>query len=257
MVLISQVFGAANDLNSALAAGATLFACAFALSTFDRWHRRGQPQELAWTVAMILFAVGSAALWWAESTTWSMPAFRIFFLAGAVLNVAWLALGTVYLLTNRRIADRLRELLVVLSAFSVGVIWVAPTRRSIQPGEFPAARELFGVLPRVMAAIGSGIPALVIIIGALWSTWRVVRAKSPSFMSPNPRIVYSPRRLAIGNVLIAAGTLVLSASGSLGGRLGKDRAFAVTLLTGLVILFLGFLVASNSTRGQRRLSPDD
>ncbi|MFM9122082.1 MAG: hypothetical protein ACKOQX_04285, partial [Actinomycetota bacterium] len=68
VVLIFQLFGADNDHNSALAAGATLFACAFALSTFDRWHRRGQPQELTWTVAMILFAVGSAALWWAEST---------------------------------------------------------------------------------------------------------------------------------------------------------------------------------------------
>jgi len=257
LVLNSQVFGAINYLNSALAAGATLFACAFALSTFDRWHRRGQPQELAWTIAMILFALGSAALWWAESTGWSMITFRVFFLAGAVLNVPWLALGTVYLLTNRGVADRLRDLLVVLSAFSVGVISVAPTKKSMQPGEFPTARELFGILPRTMAAIGSGIPALVIIVGALWSTWRVVRAKSPSFMSSNPRIVSSPRRLATGNILIAVGTLVLSASGSLGGRLGKDRAFAVTLLTGLVVLFLGFLIASNSTRNERKLSSDD
>jgi drug/metabolite transporter (DMT)-like permease len=48
----------------------------------------------------------------------------------------------------------------------------------------------------------------------------------------------------LGNLLIAAGTLVLSASGTLAGRLGKDRAFAVTLLVGIVVLFAGFLVAS-------------
>jgi uncharacterized membrane protein YjjB (DUF3815 family) len=60
--------------------------------------------------------------------------------------------------------------------------------------------------------------------------------------------VISPRRLAIGNVLIATGTIVLSASGTLAGRLGKDRAFAVTLLAGVIVLFAGFLVASNSTR---------
>jgi hypothetical protein len=54
--------------------------------------------------------------------------------------------------------------------------------------------------------------------------------------------------LAIGNVLIAPGTIVLSASGTLAGRLGKDRAFAVTLLAGVIVLFAGFLVASNSTR---------
>jgi hypothetical protein len=48
----------------------------------------------------------------------------------------------------------------------------------------------------------------------------------------------------LGNVLIAVGTLVLSASGTVAGRLGKDRAFAVTLLVGICILFAGFLVAS-------------
>jgi drug/metabolite transporter (DMT)-like permease len=51
-----------------------------------------------------------------------------------------------------------------------------------------------------------------------------------------------------GNVLIAVGTLVLSASGTLAGRLGKDRAFAVTLLVGIVVLFAGFLVSPSSKR---------
>jgi hypothetical protein len=39
---------------------------------------------------------------------------------------------------------------------------------------------------------------------------------------------------------------VLSASGTIAGRLGKDRAFAVTLLIGVSILFGGFIVASNA-----------
>ena len=58
----------------------------------------------------------------------------------------------------------------------------------------------------------------------------------------------SPGRLALGNLLIAAGTLVLSASGTLAGRLGKDRAFVVTLLVGIVVLFAGFLVSPSSKR---------
>jgi len=52
----------------------------------------------------------------------------------------------------------------------------------------------------------------------------------------------------IGNALIAAGTLILSASGTLAGRLGKDRAFAVTLLIGICVLFAGFLVATGKSR---------
>jgi hypothetical protein len=44
--------------------------------------------------------------------------------------------------------------------------------------------------------------------------------------------------------MIAVATLVLSASGSLAGRLGEEQAFAVTLSVGVVILFVGFMVPS-------------
>jgi hypothetical protein len=48
-------------------------------------------------------------------------------------------------------------------------------------------------------------------------------------------------------VLIALGTLVLSASGSLAGRFGEERAFTITLSAGVVILFAGFMVPSART----------
>ena len=48
----------------------------------------------------------------------------------------------------------------------------------------------------------------------------------------------------MSNVLVAVATLVLSASGSLAGRLGEEQAFAVTLSGGVLILFVGFMVPS-------------
>jgi hypothetical protein len=233
-------------MNAALAAAATLVALAFALSTLDRWLRRRRPHELAWTVSLALFAVGSLALWWAESAGWSLGAFRVFYTAGAVLNVPWLALGTVYLLAGERVGHRVRWWLVFLSGLTVGVVGFAPTKTAIVPSEFPTGKDVFGVAPRVLAAVGSGVAALVIIVGAVWSAWRVWRGRNPSL--GGQRIVTAPRRLVLGNLLIAVGTIVLSGSGTLAGRLGKDRAFAVTLLLGIVILFIGFLVASAAPR---------
>jgi len=247
-MLIAVFTASINQTNATLAGTAALVAFAFALITFDRWQLRGQSHDLAWTIAMILFAVGSLAFWWAETTGWTLFIFRIFFVSGAVLNVAWLALGTIYLLTSKTTGDRVRKYLTSLSTFSIGVVLIAPAKREIVDGEFPSARQLFGVAPRVLAAVGSGIPALIIIFGALWSTFRVLRKVTPTMSQKNVRIVYSPKRLALGNVLVATGTIVLSASGSFAGRLGKDRAFAITLLIGVCILFSGFLVASNSTR---------
>jgi hypothetical protein len=223
------------DLDVALAAAATLVAAAFSLSTLDRFLRRGKPHELAWTVSLALFATGSAALWWAEAVGWSSASFRLFYLAGAVLNVPWLALGTVYLLGSRRLGDGVRWGLTLLSGVAVGAVLFAPLRRAVVSDELPSGREVFGVAPRVMAAVGSGVAAVVIIGGALYSAARLRRGD---------------RWMVSGNLLIAAGTLILSASGTLAGRLGRDRAFAVTLVVGICVLFAGFLVASGP--GRRR-----
>ncbi len=214
-------------MNPALAAAATLVATAFCLSTLDRWLRRHRPHDLAWTVSLAMFAVGAAALWWAESVGWSLGAFRLFYLAGAVLNVPWLALGTIYLLSGRAIGNRMRSGLILLSGFATGVVLFAPTRTPVSGDELPTGSDVFGIAPRILAAVGSGVAAVVIIIGAIWSAWRA-----------------SPRRLVAGNLSIAFGTLVLSGSGTIAGRLGKDRAFAITLLVGICFLFVGFLVAT-------------
>ncbi len=61
-----------------------------------------------------------------------------------------------------------------------------------------------------------------------------------------------------GIVLIAVGTIALSLSGTLAARLGKDRAFIVTTLAGVTILFAGFLMSSAPIRrrDQRAASPE-
>ena len=174
----------------------------------------------------------------------------MFFTAGAVLNVAWLALGSVALLAGDRVARPLRTVLALLSAFAIGVMTVAPTTAPFVAETFPRARDHFGMLPRMLAAVGSGVPALVIIIGALWSVARLMSGRSPAIGGARRAGLVSARRLVVSNVLVALGTLVLSASGSLAGRLGEERAFTVTLSIGVVVLFIGFLVPSARSNAQ-------
>jgi hypothetical protein len=87
----------------------------------------------------------------------------------------------------------------------------------------------------------------VIIGGAVWSIIRVIRGRIPA-VGEAQRHITSSRRHAASNSLIAIGTLVLSGSGTLAGRMGEDRAFAITLLVGVVVLFSGFLVASTQPK---------
>jgi hypothetical protein len=226
----------------ALGAAATLVAVAFALSTLDRWLAARRRHELAWTISLAMFAIASAALWWGAATGWSPASFRVFFLFGAVLNVPWLALGTVYLLGGRRLGDPTAAVLALLSAFAAGVLVVAPLEAPVPSGGLPKGSDLFGPLPRVLAAVGSGVGALVLIGGALLSAWRLWRGQ-PAASSRTT----SPGRLALGNVLIAVGALVLSGSGTLAGRVGELEGFEITLLTGISVLFVGFLVATSAS----------
>jgi len=239
-----------NRLDQALAAGATAVSLAFALATWDRWLRRRRGHELVWTVSLVLFSIGAGSLWWGTSRGWSPASFRLFYLTGAILNVPWLGAGTVYLLAGPVWGNRLRSWLLGLSGLATGVLLAAPLRAPIAGTELPEGKVVFGVWPRVLAAVGSAVPATVIFVGALWSAWRVLRGRPPT-LGNAVRSVQLPKRLALGNGIIALGTLILSASGTFAGRLGKDRAFSVTLLAGIVVLFAGFLVASTSSATKR------
>jgi hypothetical protein len=227
---------------TALAAAATLVAAAFTLSTLDRWLTNRRRHEAAWTLSLAMFTIASASLWVAAVAGWTEATFRVFYLFGAILNVPWLALGTVELLGGRRWGRPCAAGVALLSAFAAGVMAVTPFVGPVVADELPEGSDVFGPLPRILAAVCSGGAALVIVAGALWSAWRVLRGRRRAAAGWTA----APGRLALGNVLIAAGTLVLSASGTLNARLGAETAFAVTLATGVTVLFVGFLVATSA-----------
>src|SRR5262249_33349222 len=52
---------------AALSAAATLVAVAFTFCTLDRWVARRRRHDLAWTVALAMFAIASGALWLGSS----------------------------------------------------------------------------------------------------------------------------------------------------------------------------------------------
>jgi len=109
-----------------LAFVATAVGTLFAEATFKRWRQKRSPHEAAWTVALALFALASAALATGASTGWDRGVFRVFYLLGAVLNVPWLAMGTVYLLARPELARRVHWGLVLFSGFAAGVLLSCP-----------------------------------------------------------------------------------------------------------------------------------
>jgi hypothetical protein len=223
---------------TALAAAATLLAGAFAAATFERWLERRRRHDLAWSVALVFFAAGALSLWAGAALGWDAPTFRLFYLFGAIVNVPALALGTVYLLAGRRTGDVAAAGVALLSAFAAGVLAVAPLTGPIDPDHLPQGSDVFGPLPRVLAAVCSSVGALVVFGGAAWSAYRALRGRSGLRAA-------AARRLALANVVIAAGAATLSASGLLNSVADEMAAFAITLTAGVALLFAGFLLATS------------
>ena len=225
---------------------ATAIATVFAQATAVRWSRTKAPHQGAWTVALALFALASAALATGASTGWDRGTFRAFFLLGAVIDVPWLALGTVYILMGRRTGDRVRAVLLVFTGLAIGVVLAAPMHGAIPVTGIPVGKDHFGVFPRALAGVGSGLGAIVVFVGAAWSAVRFARSRKPG-----------SGYLAGGNALIALGTLILSSGGLLQGIVGSDEAFALTLAVGIAVIYGGFLVASAVSRAAVVAAPPD
>jgi hypothetical protein len=227
---------------TALASTAMLVSLAFAGCTFERWLAKRRPYELTWTLAMLTFSVGAWSLAWGSSAGWNSANFRMFYVFGAIVNVPLLAVGQVELLSERRWVRFLRPAVLLAGMFAIGVLAVSPLRAAIPAERLPQGKDVFGVLPRVLAAVASAGGAVVVFAGAAYSTVSLIRARS------------QPPNRVLGTGLITLGTVVLSVSGTLQKRFGEMTAFAITLTLGVIILFAGFLVATvprNRSRTRR------
>src|SRR4051794_4907867 len=216
-------------MHTALAVAAALVALAFASSTFERWLAKRRRHELAWSLALGFFCLAALSLAAGAALGWSPLTFRLFYLFGAIVNVPFLALGTVYLLGGERRGDITTAVVALLCAFAAGVVLTEPLRGPLPAGQLVQGSQVFGPGPRIFAGVFSAVGAMTIFLGSAWSAYR--------FRRTNPRMVAS-------NVLIAGGTLVLSASGILNSVLDEMDGFAVTLVVGISIVFAGFLVGS-------------
>lgn len=151
--------------------------------------------------------------------------YRVFYLFGAILNVAWLAQGTLYLLAPR-IARWSVWAVIALTLVAAVAVFTSPVNlgAAVDTGRgFETAP-----LPRILAGIGSGIGSIILIGGALWSAWVFLRRRHEG-------------RRALGNVIIAVGVLVAAAGGT-AAFTGASGVVEWTNFAGVTLIFIGFLL---------------
>ncbi len=212
---------------------ATILAGAFAIVLLNRYFgTRRRPHELMWGLAFILFALGAACQVLADVTgTWTPLIARIYYLAGAILNVGFLGLGTVYLIFSRRIANVSLVIMLVLSAISFFVLFTVPVEHAMLAQE-AGWKAVTGVstAPRWLAAVTNTLGTVLVVGGALWSG-----------------IIFWRKRIQkhrmIGVFLLAAGTFIIALGGTITGLTGlrNHDYLYITMVVGLIFMFGGYL----------------
>jgi hypothetical protein len=204
----------------------TLVSGAFAVAVAMRYLRKRRPSQAAWAVGLLLFTVASFMGFLARSNGASEIEYRLFYLFGAIANVAWLALGTVYIVAPR-FGRAALGVVLALSAVAVYAVFASPVDIAVAVDTGKGYPD--GSLPRILAAIGSGVGSLVLIGGALWSAWVFFRRRHQG-------------RRALANAIIAAGVFVVAAGGTVAFT-GASGILELTNLLGISVMFVGFLLA--------------
>jgi hypothetical protein len=213
-------------------AGAGAVSAVFAVLVGVQWLRRKRPHHAAWATALLMFAVASGAAAAGMVAGWNSTWFRTYYLFGAIINVIFLAAGTVYLLGPRLVGHIFAVLCVIAAIFAAGVVISAPLEASaLSTGGIPAGSDVWGSpsLPRDLSRYYSYGGFAIVVAGALWSAWSLARHKDESL-----------RPLVSGNVLIAGGTTLVAVAGGL-ARYGQGVPFSIALLSGVTVMFIGFL----------------
>lgn len=194
-----------------------------------------RPDKIAWAIAFALFAVAAASEAIGSLSEWTPALVRIYYLAGAVLVVGFLALGELYLLAGKRIARYAPGVAMLVTAFAATLVFGAPVNAELLAHDGWEALERNTTLTITTIFLNAG-GTLVIAGGLLYSAWSFKRR---GIM----------RNRMIGCLLIAIGTLVVAMGGT-ATRLGSREYFYVMMTIGAAIIFAGYL-ATRQPEGQK------
>lgn len=209
---------------------AGLVSATFAGFVLRSWAVRRGPHLAAWGIALVMFAVASLAAAAGMLFEWSAGLFRTYYLFGAILNVPVLALGTLYFSAPRKVAHVCTGVVIVLAlGATIDVFQAELSSAPFATDGIPSGSEVMSEDVRTLSRIYSFSGFFVVAGGAIWSALRSLRQSGAHL-----------RRLAGANALIAGGTTVVAIASGL-ARYGRGGYFAVGLLIGVSLMFLGFI----------------
>ena len=254
------------SINQILPFLSTAIMLGFTIYVLERFFVRRAPHFLFWGLGLAFFGAGSFAEAYL-SLTWNRWVFFVWYLFGAALNAAWIGHGTLLLLVRKAWVNVVTVLLIVGSLFA-GYLMLQVMPR-LDEAVFTTSKPISEQYGTKVLAEGQAAPAdamtstttyrgqEVTVARGLLPLGSPVRLTTPFFniyglftlvggaiwsayLFWRKRVL--PNRV-IGNVLIAAGALLIGSASTL-TRLGYGQFLYLGELLSAIMMFAGFRVAA-------------
>jgi hypothetical protein len=216
-------------LDALLPLCAALVALAFAALLLRSLARRRSGEKVLWAAGFGLFALAASCEAVAQRAGWSPALFRMYYLAGGVLTVAYLGAGSAWLLLPKRLRDVLLGGVVVATAAAAVAVALAPVSGS------------------ALAATAHGRPPANSALGGHAFLWAIgLNSFGTLFLVGGSLYSIARRRRVRPNLWIAAGALVVALATGLSRADSYALVYAGQLL-GIALMFSGFAFAGRSS----------
>ena len=201
---------------------------AFFIELLNKSIKSKRPSIIFWMVAIGMYSFATLALAVGLYSGWTPFSFAVFYFFGGITNVPAFGLGSAYLVfkkDNVHIASGMYALFVLGAFYSM---LVAPDINLANIEGIPEGRELYEITgPRLWAIVGNSIGSLALIGVGIVS---IIRYRDTN------------QDLVTTNVLIVLGSFAPAFSGVL-LALGDGESKALSLLVGILLIFLGYKIS--------------
>jgi hypothetical protein len=215
------------EVSSYLPILTTIISAAFSWVILGRYRLKPKSYHLLWWgIGIVTYGVGTLIESLVTLFGWQAALFKAWYIAGALLGGAPLAVGTIYLLFGRRAG---RSAVVLLGA-AVGVtsifVILSPVRIDLVDPTMLSGKALAWQSIRRVSPFINSLAALFLVGGAIYSAVRF-------FGHPESRHV------SIGNIFIAVGAL-LPGVGGMGSRMGHTELLYIAEFIGVILIWIGY-----------------
>lgn len=205
----------------------TLISACFAWVIFARYRRKPEAYQLLWWgIGVVTYGAGTLIESWNTLFGWSAPLFKAWYIAGALLGGAPLAIGSIYLLHGKRLGHIAVAVLVLVVGITSVFVILSPIRYELVDPHLLSSKVLGWQGIRRVSPFLNTAAFLFLVGGAAYSAVRF-------FKDP------AARNVSVGNIFIALGAL-LPGIGGMGSRMGHTELLYIGEFIGVILIWIGY-----------------